>query len=85
MESKSHNMEMLDSAIYIQGTEEFIEKMYNTYRKIENQDLFMQEQKSVFDIKNRIAKQPEAHVTFKMLGLQRFYTIDSQRIQEIVN
>merc|ERR1719312_2127547 len=82
--TKSHAMEMLDSAVYIQGTEELIEKMYNTYRKIQGQDPLMQEQESVLDIKNRMIKQPEAHVTLKLLGLQRFYSIDSQMIQGII-
>jgi len=82
--TKSHAMEMLDSAVYIQGTEELIEKMYNTYTKIQGQQPLMQEQESVLDIKNRMVKQPEAHVTLKMMGLQRFYTIDSQMIQGII-
>merc|ERR1711887_6829 len=84
VESRSHAMEMLDSAVYIQGSEELIEKLYTLYHKMQGVDAPIKQQESVLNIRNRKVKQPEAHVTLKMLGLQRFYSIDSQMIQGII-
>jgi len=84
VESRSHAMEMLDSAVYIQGSEELIEKMYTLYHKMQGIETPIQQHESVLSIGNRKVKQPEAHVTLKMLGLQRFYSIDSQMIQGII-
>merc|ERR1711887_378351 len=84
VESRSHAMEMLDSAVYIQGSEELIEKLYTLYHKMQGVDAPIKQQESVLNIRNRMVKQPEAHVTLKMLGLQRFYSIDSQMIQGII-
>merc|ERR1719318_499454 len=84
IQSKGHSKDMFESAVYVQGSEVLMEKMYNLYKIVQNQELPQQKQESILNIKNRMPKQPEAHVTLKMLGLQRFYSIDSEFIQGIV-
>eukprot|EP00092_Neocalanus_flemingeri_P009183 GFUD01009884.1.p1 GENE.GFUD01009884.1~~GFUD01009884.1.p1 ORF type:complete len:1721 (+),score=446.76 GFUD01009884.1:69-5231(+) len=81
IESKSQIMEKIESSIYIQGSEVLIEKLYNLYKMIHQHKI---KHESNIDIKNRMAKQPEAHVTLNMMGLQRLYSIDSQFIQDII-
>ena len=84
VQSKSQSRDMFESAVYIQGSEVLIEKMYNLYKMVKNQEMPKHKQGSILNIKNRVDRQPEAHVTLKMLGLQRFYSIDSEFIQGIV-
>ena len=84
IQSKSQSKDMFESAVYVQGSEVLMEKMYNLYKIVQNQELPKYKQESILNIKNRMAKHPEAHVTLKMLGLQRFYSIDSEFIQGIV-
>ena len=84
VQTKSQKKELFESAVYIQGSEVLVEKLYNMYSLIQNQKVPKHTQESVLNIKNRMTKQPEAHVTLKMLGLQRFYSIDSQFVQGII-
>ena len=83
-------METIETSVYTQGAEYFINKMYEAYNSmmtgtekaqyVANKN-FM---KNILRVENRVALPPAAHITVKMMGLQRLFSIDATMIEEII-
>jgi len=90
IKTETHRMEAFESSVYTQGAEYFINKMYEAYNSmmtgtekaqyVANKN-FM---KNILRVENRVALPPAAHITVKMLGLQRLFSIDATMIEEII-
>lgn len=89
--------EPLETTLYIQGAKYVIDQLYDLYsetmeqkeEKQHEQDLEknkeeIREKSSRLNIEPRIIeKQPEAHLTMKLMGLQKIYSLDSELMTSI--
>merc|ERR1711970_547273 len=86
----THRMETIETSVYTQGAEYFINKMYEAYNSmmtgtdkaqyVANKNIM----KNILRVENRVALPPAAHITVKMMGLQRLFSIDARMIEEII-
>ena len=89
--------ETFESYLYLQGAESVIEKLYDLYATIEERDITQKErqerEKNMEEIREQSEKmnietrtrdeKPEAHLTLKMLGLQKIYSLDTEMMNKI--
>merc|ERR1719348_2159019 len=90
IKTETHRMETIESSVYTQGAEYFINKMYETYNSmmtgtdeaqyVANRNIM----KNILRVENRVALPPAAHITVKTMGLQRLFSIDARMIEEII-
>merc|ERR1719394_134979 len=90
VKTETHRMEYVESSVYVQGAEYFLNKAYEAYNS-----MMTGEDKSQYDanknyirnilrVENRVAIPPAAHMSVKVLGLQRFFSIDATMIEQII-
>ena len=90
VKTETHRMEYVESSVYVQGAEYFLNKAYEAYNS-----MMTGEDKSQYDanknyirnilrVENRVAMPPAAHMSVKVLGLQRFFSIDATMIEQII-
>merc|ERR1711887_503884 len=81
VKTETHRIEYVESSVYVQGAEYFLNKAYEAYNS-----MMTGEDKSQYDanknyirnilrVENRVAMPPAAHMSVKVLGLQRFFSI----------
>merc|ERR1711970_1341601 len=90
IKTETHRMETIETSVYTQGAEYFINKMYEAYNSmmtgtdkaqyVANKNIM----KNILRVENRVALPPAAHITVKMMGLQRLFSIDATMIEEII-
>merc|ERR1719430_73287 len=90
VKTETHRMEYVEASVYVQGAEDFLNKAYEAYNS-----MMTGEDKSQYDanknyirnilrVENRVAMPPAAHMSVKVLGLQRFFSIDATMIEQII-
>merc|ERR1719495_3088253 len=90
VKTETHRMEYVESSVHVQGAEYFLNKAYEAYNS-----MMTGEDKSQYDanknyirnilrVENRVAMPPAAHMSVKVLGLQRFFSIDATMIEQII-
>eukprot|EP00088_Acartia_fossae_P064950 TRINITY_DN79_c0_g1_i2.p1 TRINITY_DN79_c0_g1~~TRINITY_DN79_c0_g1_i2.p1 ORF type:complete len:1872 (+),score=653.85 TRINITY_DN79_c0_g1_i2:417-5618(+) len=90
------NADTLETSFYMQGAEYVLDKLYEMYSDFKNQGKgpqpevvknksVIKEKMSKLNIKEEEQETPEAHLTLKMLGLQKLYSFDEEYVREIVN
>ena len=90
-------VESLETAFYLQGAEYVFEKLYDLYSDISKKsdesrgrDNLDQNRREVeekmgkLNIEPRKSLTPEAHLTWKFMGLQKLYSLDADYVNEIV-
>merc|ERR1719228_2537045 len=88
--SKSHHTQNFEAAINFQGAEYIINKMYEAYSALKPQQKQqrMDEQKNyiknIVHVESRWARKPEAHVTVKVMGIQRIFSFDNKMVEELM-
>ena len=82
--SKTERLDLFESDLYVQKTEMILETLIKEYTKLQGHKYPAQPQHFALDIKNRIPREPELHLTLKVFGLQRLFSIDSRYIQKTV-
>ena len=88
--SKSHIVDNLEASVNVQGTEFLINKMFDAYNSMmqgeekEKLETNRKNMKNLVRIESRLARKPEAHITVKLMGLQRIVSLDNQMIEHII-
>ena len=91
------NAETVESYLYLQGAESIIEKLYDLYSRMESHNETQKERQekeiNIREMRERSEKmnivprtrdeKPEAHLTLKMMGLQKIYSLDTEVINKI--
>jgi hypothetical protein len=97
IDTMGSTIESLETAFYLQGAEYVFEKLYDLYSDISKnseetrgRDILDQNKREVkekmdkLNVEPRKSLTPEAHLTLKFLGLQKLYSFDAERVNEIV-
>jgi hypothetical protein len=97
VKTPSSTVESMETAFYIQGAEHVFEKLYDLYSDISkkteeprDREVLDQNKREVeekmgkLNIEPRKSLTPEAHITWKFLGLQRLYSLDAEHVNDIV-
>merc|ERR1719283_832511 len=88
--TKSHKAKIFEAAVNVVGAEYIVNKLYEVYatmlpqeeqRKMESQENYI---KNIVHVESRRPKKPEAHLTVKVLGLQRIFSLDNRVMEEII-
>merc|ERR1719292_91879 len=88
--SKSHHTQNFEAAINFQGAEFIVNKMYEAYSalKPQQEQQRMDEQKNyiknIVHVESRWARKPEAHVTVKVMGIQRIFSFDNKMVEKLM-
>lgn len=90
VKSEAHKTNNLEASVYFQGAEYLINKMYETYNSLlptaeivnlgDHKDYIS----NIINVKSRKMKEPKAHITVKMMGLQRLLSIDNTMVESII-
>ena len=95
LDGLSSTLTTLESAFYVQGAEEVIEKLYEMYSNLAVQETrsaaeINQNKRDVEELMSKLGIQgkpnvrPEAFLTLKFMGLQKLFSIDEEYVSEIV-
>jgi len=84
--SKTHSTNSFQSAVYFQGAEYLINKMYEKYSTDKPEDVKAKEDfiNNIVRVKKREERKPVSNINVKIMGLQRIFTIDSELVEEII-
>merc|ERR1719228_1568658 len=88
--TKSHHTQNFEAAINFQGAELIVNKMYEVYSAMrpqqEQQRMDAQHNyiKNIVHVESRWARKPEAHVTVKVMGLQRIFSFDNKMVEQLM-
>merc|ERR1719228_263109 len=88
--TKSHHTQNFEAAINFQGAELIVNKMYEVYSAMrpQQEQQRMDEQrnyiKNIVHVESRWARKPEAHVTVKVMGIQRIFSFDNKMVEELM-
>lgn len=97
IDTMGSTIESLETAFYLQGAEDVIEKLYDLYSDIsrnsdesKGREFLDQNQREIkekmdkLNVEPRKTLSPEAHLTMKFMGMQKLYSFDAERVNEIV-
>jgi Domain of unknown function (DUF1943)/Lipoprotein amino terminal region len=97
VKTQSSIEELMETAFYIQGAEDVFEKLYDLYsamsirtKEPRDREVLDQNTKEVeekmgkLNIESRKSLTPEAHITWKFIGLQKLYSLDAEYVNDIL-
>jgi len=97
IDTMASTAESMETAFYLQGAEVVFEKLYDLYsdiskksEEVRDRDNLEQNEREVkekmdkLNVEPRKSLTPEAHLTLKLMGLQKLYSLDAERVNEIV-
>ena len=80
--SKAQTMKPFESSVYLQGADTLLDKLYDVY-KVWSELSHQEKPEEKLSYEPRQSLKPEAHLTLKMFDLQRFFSVDSDYLQQV--
>ena len=87
------NVDSLEAYFYMQGTQQVVDKLYELYSElkapkynptIEETKEEIRAEMEKLGVQSKQSEKPEAHLTLRMAGLQKLYSMDEEFVQTIV-
>ena len=87
------NVDGLEAYFYMQGTQQVVDKLFELYSElktpkynptVEETKEEIRAEMEKLGIQNKQSEKPEAHLTFRMAGLQKLFSLDEEFVQQVV-